>query len=102
MKDDRRKELEKATGNLEIYGPLIDEVLFLEERLTELKKLPFILVHPSDPSKQKPTPAGKQYKELLQQYTCALKALEGKLKESNNKQNKDRFESFLDSLSENE
>lgn len=53
--------------------PVIDEMVFLESRIDDLKKLPFIQVHPSDPSKQRSTPAAKQYKELLQQYTNILK-----------------------------
>ena len=54
---------------------MVDEILFLEVKLTELKKLPFIKVHPTDQTKQKPTPAAKQYKELLQQYTNCIKVL---------------------------
>lgn len=53
--------------------PVIEEMIFLEDRLTELKKLPFIKIHPNDPTKQRTTPAAKQYKELLQQYTNILK-----------------------------
>lgn len=56
-------------------APLIDEMLFLEKNLTEVKKLPFIKVHPNDPSRQKATPAAKQYKELLQQYTNIIRLL---------------------------
>ena len=55
--------------------PLIDEVVFLENQLVELKKLPFIRVNPKDNSLQKSTPAAKQYKELLQQYTNIIKIL---------------------------
>lgn len=94
----RREELIKATGNIEVYGPLIDEVLFIEERLRELKKLPFIVVHPTDATKQKTTPAGKQYKELMQQYTLALKALERKPKQGAEKDSDDVFANFLESL----
>lgn len=53
--------------------PVIDEMVFLEERIDDLKKLPFIQVHPTDSTKQRSTPAAKQYKELLQQYTNILK-----------------------------
>lgn len=56
--------------------PLLDEFLFLEDQLTKLKKLPFIKVNPSNPEMQKATPAAKQYKELLQQYTNIIKVLE--------------------------
>lgn len=54
---------------------LIDEVVFLEEQLAELKKLPFIMVNKSRPTIQKTTPAARQYKELLQQYNNCLRTL---------------------------
>lgn len=58
-----------------IILPMIDDVVFLEGQLEELRKLPFIKVNPKDPSQQKPTPAAKQYKELLQQYNNCVKIL---------------------------
>lgn len=57
------------------YLPLIEEVIFLEDRLDQLKKIPFIKVHPEHPERQKATPAAKQYKEFLQQYTNCIKVL---------------------------
>lgn len=76
---DRKKELLKVFEDIEdtkgIIVPLIDDVVFLEERLKELRKLPFIKVHPQYPDIQKPTPAAKQYKELLQQYNNCIKIL---------------------------
>lgn len=62
---------------------LLEEKAFLETRLEELRKLPFIKVNPKNPVQQKTTPAGKQYKELLQQYINLIKALE-KLSENEN------------------
>jgi hypothetical protein len=56
-------------------GQLAEEIVFLEERMRELKKLPFIKINPKDPTKQKGTAAAKQYKELLQQYNNSLKLL---------------------------
>lgn len=55
---------------------VVDEVVFLENRLIELKKLPFIQVHPSDAAVQRATPASKQYKEFLQQYINCIKMIE--------------------------
>jgi hypothetical protein len=63
--------------SLELVSSVIDDVIFLEERLTELKKLPFIQVHPQDATKQRSTPASKQYKEFLQQYINCIKMIEG-------------------------
>lgn len=72
---DRKKELLKTIEYDPALMPLIDEVVFLEGRLEELKKLPFIKIHPKDPTKQKATPAQKQYKELLQQYVNIIRVL---------------------------
>ncbi len=67
----------------EINNNLLEEKAFLESRLEELRKLPFIRVNPNNIEQQKTTPAGKQYKELLQQYINLIKALE-KLSENEN------------------
>lgn len=72
---DRKEELLKVIEHDPALMPLIDEVVFLEGRLEELKKLPFIKVHPKDPTKQKATIAQKQYKELLQQYVNIIRVL---------------------------
>ncbi len=63
-----------------IIAPMIDDVVFLEEQLQELRKLPFIRINPHDHSQQKATPAAKQYKELLQQYNNCIKILTGILR----------------------
>lgn len=55
---------------------VIDEVVFLEGRLTELKKLPFIAVNPNNAMQQRNTPASKMYKEFLQQYINCIKMIE--------------------------
>lgn len=55
-------------GKREIVSHLIDEAVFLEEQMTELKKYPFIKFHPTNPNLQKVTAAGKQYREFLQTY----------------------------------
>lgn len=60
----------------EIITPLLDDVIFIEERLDELRKLPMIRVHPKNPARQEVTPAGKQYKEYMQSYLNAIKVLQ--------------------------
>jgi len=74
----RREELVKIIpdGSLELVGDVIDEIVFLEERLVELKKLPFIQVNPNNNMQQRSTPAAKQYKEFLQQYINCIKVIE--------------------------
>lgn len=60
----------------EVITPLLDDVIFLEERLAELRKLPTIRYDKRNPAKQEVTPAGKQYKEYMQSYLNALKVLQ--------------------------
>ena len=62
--------------SMELVTSVLDDVVFLEERLTELKKLPFIEVNPKNPMKQRSTPASKLYKEFLQQYINCIKMIE--------------------------
>ena len=80
----RKEELLRVFDQIEdrksIILPMIDDVVFLEEQLQALRKLPFIRVNPQDPSMQKTTPAAKQYKELLQQYNNCIKILTGILR----------------------
>ena len=72
-KEELTKYICKSEDDKITMLPIIEEMVFLEDKLTELKKLPFIQIHPNDPTKQRTTPAAKQYKELLQQYTNILK-----------------------------
>lgn len=74
--EERKKELLECISNDAALVPLVDEVVFLEGKLEELKKLPFLKIHPENPTLQKATPAAKLYKELLQQYTNCIKILE--------------------------
>ena len=78
----RKKELLKVFESIDedlkkVVTPLVDDVVFLEGQLEELRKLPFIRFNPHNPHLQKTTPACKQYKELLQQYNNCIKILCG-------------------------
>ena len=59
-----------------IIAPLLPEVVFLEKRLEELRGLPHLRIHPTNSARQEVTAAGKQYKELLQQYANNIKILQ--------------------------
>lgn len=77
---DRKEEINKAIDGTSnelkaVLSPLIDEIVFIEGNLEDLKKLPFIAVNPKNPQQQRYTVAYKQYKELFQQYTGAVKIL---------------------------
>lgn len=77
---DRRKQLDEIFKNVEdnqkqLVNRLLDEVVYLEDKMTELKQLPFISVHPQNPALQKITPAAKLYKECSQSYMNAIRIL---------------------------
>ena len=79
-KDELLQIFDQVEDTKGIILPMIDDVVFLEEQLHELRKLPFIRINPKDLSQQKATPAAKQYKELLQQYNNCVKILTGILR----------------------
>lgn len=75
---DRKSQLIKCLGakaDLDLTRNLIDEVIFLEQQLDQLMKLPFIKVHPDNPELQKTTPAAKLFTQLSSQYNSALRTL---------------------------
>lgn len=81
----RRKELDEVFRGVsdemkQLVDPLLDEVVFLEQRMSELKKLPAVVYNPKNPAQQKATPAAKQYKECSQSYMNAIRILAGILK----------------------
>ena len=76
----RREQLNKIFENededqKQLIDRLLDEVIFLENQMTELKKLPFVNIHPNNPALQKTTPAAKLYKECTQSYMNAIRIL---------------------------
>lgn len=79
----------------QLTEPMIDEMLFLETQLMELKKLPFIEVNPKNPKQQRNTPASKMYKEFLQQYINCIKSIEYVIYKDKRLQEDDEVESPL-------
>lgn len=89
--DTRKQELLNCFKNVNdekktIIINLIDEVVFLESQLLELKKLPMVKVHPKNNELVKPTPASKLYKEFLQQYNNTIKNLSSMLRKDEEKE----------------
>ena len=72
---DRREELLKIIDNDTRLTVLVDEIIFLEEQLETLQKLPFIRINQKDPSMQKATAASRQYTQLSAQYNSAIRTL---------------------------
>lgn len=79
-KEERRSELHRIFRNIDederiLVDRLIDEVAQLEDTMDELRKYPFIKVHPDDPTRIKSTAASKLYKETSQSYMNAVRIL---------------------------
>lgn len=101
---EKYKELLKAfeqadPNNLILVKNTINEMVFIENKITELKKLPFIKVHPQKPELQKATPAAKQYKELMQNYLYMTKILVALINKINFEED-DAFSRFLKTVEE--
>lgn len=73
----RLKELNDFVGNDKVIflRNLINDIIYMEERLEELKQLPFIKVNPKNKEQQKKTESSKLYLSLMAQYTQDIKAL---------------------------
>lgn len=76
-----------------LAAELLEDAAFIEEQLAELKKLPFIRVHPDNPQMQKRTEASKLYKECIQSYCNVIKILSGILRR-NATEEADEFDEF--------
>lgn len=77
---DRKEELikivcQQGNENKVTLLPLINQIIFMENKLDELKQLPFYKFNPDNPQQQKMLPAFKIYKEMLQQYTNCIKVI---------------------------
>lgn len=79
-KEERRIQLHHIFRNIDederiLVDRLIDEVVGLEDQMDELRRYPFIKVHPDDPTRIKTTAAAKLYKETSQSYMNAIRIL---------------------------
>lgn len=76
---------------------LVDELIFIENQLEEIKKYPMIKVHPKYPDISKPTQSSKLYKDLVQQSSNVVKTLYSLLRK-NEVEEKSALEVYLESL----
>ena len=78
--DERRAQLRGYFANVDedkrsIAHDTIDEYLFFLDRIEELRKLPYIRVHPKDAARQELTPAAKLIREYSQAVDSKRKTL---------------------------
>ena len=72
----RKEELLEAVKNDVKLVPLVNEMVYLEKQLDQLRALPKIKVDSDCEQRQKATPAAKLYKEYLQQYVNVVKVIQ--------------------------
>ena len=77
---DKKEQLRGYFANVDedkrsIAYDTIDEYVFFLERLAELRKLPYIRVHPCDKARQELTPAAKLIREYSQAVDAKRKTL---------------------------
>lgn len=80
----RYEQLEDILQNVDedkakVIKPLLTDIVFMEERLASLRKLPHIRISKKNPEVQQITAAGKHYKETMQSYLNALKVVQSTL-----------------------
>ena len=80
MKNDRiafyenlLKDADQAEHDL--VRRLVEEIVFCEEQMEALKKLPMIAVNPKNSAQQKTTAAARLYKEYASAYRDAIRIL---------------------------
>lgn len=98
--DQRLVELKKIFENVEedkktLVSFAIEELVFIEKKLTQLKKYPFTLYNKRT-GETRTTAAGKQFKELEQSYLNCLKVLANVLKNSTGEE-EDEFDKWVKS-----
>ena len=79
-----------------VLEQLIEELIFIENKMAELKDYPFISVHPENPQKQKATVAAKQYKELAQSYMNGIRILSSAIRRESEGMEEDPVQKFLE------
>lgn len=99
----RREELSKLfselDGNIQtIVSPMLEDLVFIEEQLEELRKQPFIKYHPKDPTIQKATPASKLYKDLLAQEKDIVRILCSQVHKGSSEDGESPLRAFLKTL----
>lgn len=62
-------------NELALVDGIIDEVVFCECEMEELRNLPFVVTKPGDPSRQKSTPAARLYKQHQAAYSNNIRIL---------------------------
>lgn len=83
-----------------VVEPLIDDLCFIEDRIEEMRKLPMLKVHPTNPAKTKQTDAAKLYKDLLAQKKDIVRILCTQIRKSGDEGGNSPLRDYLRTLNE--
>lgn len=105
MEETRKDELLNCFNGIDenamiIIRPMIDNIVFIENKLEELRQLPFVSVNPKNKMQQKPTTASRMFKELNQQYNNSIKILISVLMK-NGEEEESPLRKFMSQMKEN-
>lgn len=80
-----KQEFEKALNELptekrELASSILDDLIFIELQLCELRTKPFLKYHPTRPNISKTTPEARMYKDLLSQKNNLIRTLNNTLR----------------------
>ncbi len=97
---DRKEEILKMFDDnnqksLKVINELIDDFIYLEEQLKELRTLPKIIINKQNPALQKLTPAAKLYKEYLVQYSNLIRIILSSITEEVSEEDDSAISSFF-------
>ena len=97
--ESRRERLDEIFKDIdenkkEVINPLLDNIVFLEDRMEELRKLPFIEINPKNPTRQRITKASRLYKECSQSYISAIRLIYSTIEDTETEE--DPVQKFLE------
>ena len=81
-----------------IVEPMIDNLVFIEGQLVELRELPFVKVNPKDKTMQKTTPTYRIYKELLSQQKDIVRILCSQIHKTGSEDGESPLREYMRSL----
>lgn len=85
---------------LTIVEPMLDELVFIECQLEDLRTKPFIKYNPNNPNQQKSTPAYKVYKDLLAQEKDMIRILCSQLHKDGSEDGESPLRAYLKRMCE--
>lgn len=78
-----------------LVTPMIDDLVFIEAQLVELRKYPFIKYHPEDPNRQMELPNYKVYKAMVSQQKDIVRFLSSLITKGGDTEGDDPLDAYF-------